>query len=251
MKNTGIIYMATNKTNSKAYVGQTVYSLKIRKSGHKNDSKRGSSKFNNAIKKYRIDGFTWEILHNNVPISHLDYLEQYEICMRGTYEFGYNTTIGGDVNPMIGKTHKQESIDKIIKSLTGHKCSCETREKMRKAGLKRRHSEKTKNKISKNHADVGGENNPMCGKSLYEHWLEKYDKAEADKRSKVHKKKISEANKGKWLAENGTASKLTWEIVKDIRDCYKSGKYTQKMLADKYNISTANVCLIVNRRTWR
>lgn len=56
----------------------------------------------------------------------------YLICMLGTYELGYNTTVGGDVNPMTGKTHTKYSKEKISKALIGHDCSETTKEKIRK-----------------------------------------------------------------------------------------------------------------------
>ena len=40
----------------------------------------------------------------------------------------------------------------------------------------------TKQKMKENHADVGGEKNPMFEKSVYDVWVEKYGIKEADKR---------------------------------------------------------------------
>jgi len=221
----GIIYRATNNKNGKIYIGQTIRTLDKRKSGHYVDSRRGSSKINRAIAKYGIGGFTWEVLHNNVLASQLDYLEQYEICMHGSYENGYNTTIGGDVNPMKGKRHSEESRRKISKGLTGRRDSKKTLEKKRRAGLGKILSEETKIKISKNHADVSGKNNPMYGRSVYSVWVKKFGKDEAERRKNKFTNKLSKSIKGTMVGEKNPHSKLTFNIVDEIREKYKTGKY--------------------------
>jgi hypothetical protein len=53
-------------------------------------------------------------------------------------------------------------------------------------------TKEAKKKISENHADIGGENNPMYGTCSYKIHLEKYGKEEADKRKNEAKRKFSE-----------------------------------------------------------
>lgn len=52
------------------------------------------------------------------------------------------------------------------------------------------------------------------------------------------------------LGEKSGLAKLNREIVMEIRKYYSSGEYTCASLARKYNISPANVCLIINNKTW-
>lgn len=46
------------------------------------------------------------------------------------------------------------------------------------------------------------------------------------------------------------ASKLTWEIVRSIRDDYKKGCATQKNLSEKYNVSPSTIGKILRRESW-
>ena len=53
--------------------------------------------------------------------------------------------------------------------------------------------------------------------------------------------------------QNGSsnpASKLTWKIVGEIREDYRTGNFTQKQLAEKYKISMSNVGKITRRESW-
>lgn len=46
-------------------------------------------------------------------------------------------------------------------------------------------------------------------------------------------------------------AKLTKDIVREIRDRHTNEGIKQKDLAEEYGISKANVCLIVNRKSWK
>ena len=86
---------------------------------------RGSVKFYAAIQKYGAENFSHEILKENLTKDEADYWERYYIEEFDTVKNGYNLKTGG--------TH----------------CI---------------YSEASKQKMSKNHADVSGEKNPMYGK---------------------------------------------------------------------------------------
>lgn len=93
----GIIYCATNYCNNKKYIGQTKYTLDIRKNGHINDAKRNKGfLFHKALIKYNFD-FSWEILESDVLIDELDTKEKFYIELYDTFnsEKGYNLTSGG------------------------------------------------------------------------------------------------------------------------------------------------------------
>lgn len=98
MSKMGIIYLATNKTNGKRYVGKTVSSLSRRRSHH---GCKGYA-FYNAIKKYGRNGFDWVILCK-CPISRLDEREKYFIKLYNTCishgGYGYNIQEGGNGAP--------------------------------------------------------------------------------------------------------------------------------------------------------
>ena len=111
--------------------------------------------------KYGPDNFRFYILEF-CDIDKLDEREVYHIDFYQTLnrDKGYNLISGGSY----GKKYSQETRDKMSKSLLGHSVSKET-----------------KIKISENHADVSGSNNPMYGK----------------KHTQSAKDKVSKANKGR------------------------------------------------------
>jgi group I intron endonuclease len=92
----GIIYKAMNKENGKVYIGQTIQSLARRKSNHVTDTKRSNKHFPNAIKKYGVDSFTWEILEECNSREELNSKEVFYIEKYNSREKGYNISKGGN-----------------------------------------------------------------------------------------------------------------------------------------------------------
>jgi len=136
----------------------------------------------------------------------------------------------------------------------------------------RLHTTEAKNKISINHHDVSGENNPMFGKrgelaprfgtKLSQETKDKISESNKGKKSwcegqkrpehsekmkgegnpffdKNHnqetKQKISDATKARLLSKGG--KKLTFEVVREIRRRYTHGDVTITQLAKEYGIS--------------
>jgi group I intron endonuclease len=112
---TGIIYIARNSITGKAYVGQTIHKLSDRKKSHKFNSKVRQGRFYTAIRKYGFDVFGWAILEE-CEIKDLDQREIYWITVLDTAVTGYNLSPGGQIR---------------------HGHSEETKEKLRRAGLRR------------------------------------------------------------------------------------------------------------------
>lgn len=59
--------------------------------------------------------------------------------------------------------------------------------------------------------------------------------------------KLREDKKG----SESPVSKLNEENVLEIREKYKSGNFTQKQIADEYNVCFQLISLIVNRQIWK
>lgn len=131
-----IIYKFTNKTNDKSYIGLTCRDFDVRKYEHIYESQIDSKfKFHQAIRKYTIDGFTWEILECDIlTIKEANEREMYYIQFFDTYKNGYNMTKGGGGREdyffskiarermrqaKLGTTRSQESKDKQSKKMTG------------------------------------------------------------------------------------------------------------------------------------
>ena len=102
------IYKYTNKINGKKYIGQSI-DIKQRQYAHKSSAFNEkandyNSQFHQAIRKYGLENFDFEIL---AEISLEDYsqellnnLEKFFIKYYNSYKNGYNATEGGDDNPL-------------------------------------------------------------------------------------------------------------------------------------------------------
>lgn len=97
-----IVYIVTNKINGKQYVGYTTKSLEERRKIHLYKSNSNSNKhyfylFKQAIRKYGIDNFNWEILERCSSIEECCEKEIYFINKYNTISpNGYNLTKGGN-----------------------------------------------------------------------------------------------------------------------------------------------------------
>ncbi len=97
----GCIYMLEAPTGKK-YVGQAI-DFKKRMRQHRNRHKYKDSRQShlyNAVRKYGWKNFKKTILEDGVDPKDLDERERFWIAKYDTYNNGYNSTRGGDENPM-------------------------------------------------------------------------------------------------------------------------------------------------------
>ncbi len=187
----GIIYKVTNKLNGKIYIGQSRKTLAKRKSEHMRESNgRGKTYFNKAIRKYGIDGFTWQVICICPNIDSLNEQEEYYIAFYDSMNTGYNLTSGGKNCIM-----SDESKEKIRQAKLGHPVSKETRQKIRIAASNISEDTRNKMRIAKQ-----GKNHPNYGNHL----------------SKETKKKIGDAHRGEKNHNYGkTATEETKEKMRE------------------------------------
>ena len=150
----GVIYKITNIINGKCYIGQTVVGYKKRYKAKGNGIERiyyhniyyrnnGRYYNDHLIKSIEKHGFkAFEVIEiydiafskEELDIKEILYINKFD-CINNGYnhtEGGGGVRLFGENNPFYGKTHSDE----------------------------------TKNKISKNHANVSGKNNPRARKII-------------------------------------------------------------------------------------
>ena len=125
----GYIYKITNKINNKPYIGQTTLIPQKRWNNYKTLNCKKQPKLYNALKKYGVDNFIFEVIDNSATnqIS-LNQLEEQYIQKYDSIKMGYNNKHGGSY----GK-HTQETKQNISKSQIGKKLSDDTKCKISNA----------------------------------------------------------------------------------------------------------------------
>ena len=160
------IYKITNTVNSKSYVGYTT-DPESRWQSHRQN--RGSKLVFQAIKKYGLNKFTFEVIAEDTVDNEQQYIEKHNTMTPN----GYNLTEGGGVPPNHkGKTYKEiygaDWKQQIIK-----------RQQSNRFKHNMPHTKATKEKIRKK---VSGEGNGMYGKTHSKKTLQLM----SDKRKGVH-----------------------------------------------------------------
>ena len=237
------LYIATHNITGKKYFGKTCRWFTkedLQKNYH------GSGKHWNNHKKKHTDDVTMEIYKicslNEadkdyvVPIA-LKFSEENNIVKdkawaNEKFENGLDGNPAGKTHPMYGKTHSQDSKDKIRESSTGRTPTTETRKKI---------SDAVKNAIKNNGGNIG-EKNPMYGKKHSQETKDKISKASSnvsqetkDKRSKS----LKESNKGKTPYNKGkTGLYKHTDEAKEKMSKDRKGRVTSQESKDK--ISEAN-----------
>ena len=111
------IYKVTNKENGKFYIGRTSYKkLYMRKASHKWYANHMNTNlpFPNALRKYGVDGFVWEILEE-CDDNKAGEREMYYILELNPQ---YNATLGGGRNFWSSMSRTCKGGNKTIKNCT-------------------------------------------------------------------------------------------------------------------------------------
>lgn len=166
----GTIYKLTSPSN-KCYIGQTINLVERKRTLYNPNKYYSGHRLDNAIKKYGIENFQYEIIIQIVESSKeklrekLDELEKFYIEKYDSYNNGYNMTLGGSGSN--GCFQTEESKRKISEKAKGRKGSM----------LGRHLTEEQRNKISNFAKTRTGEKNPFYGKTHSEEAKLKIGKA--------------------------------------------------------------------------
>lgn len=133
-----LIYMATNTVNGMSYIGFTD-DFDRRKNEHLRKSKNQLYDFHKALSEFGVDVFEWEILEEGIDRKNINHKEIEYIYLHGTYNNGYNMTVGGEGSAVMtddGRRRISEA-NKGNEYCVGRKISYETRKKMSDANRNR------------------------------------------------------------------------------------------------------------------
>lgn len=154
----GTIYKLTSPSN-KCYIGQTINLVERKRTLYNPNKYYSGHRLDNAIKKYGIENFQYEIIIQIVESNKeklrekLDELEKFYIEKYDSYNNGYNMTLGGSGSN--GCFQTEESKRKISEKAKGRKGSM----------LGRHLTEEQRNKISNFAKTRTGEKNSFYGKT--------------------------------------------------------------------------------------
>lgn len=249
LKNSGI-YVIKNKINGKVYIGQARH-FKRRWDRHK-EAWKGSKNnpyLQHAYEKYGPDAFEFSVLEEcECKKEILNEREQYWMDFYQSYneEFGYNICkIAGS---SLNTKHSQETKDKLSKFRKG---------KSFEEFYGEEKAKKIKEKLS---SAASGQNNPMYGIHLTGTNNSSYGKPRtAECKDKLRQlrlgTKVSEDTKRKLSlmrrGQNNANAKLTQLQVDEIREKYSTRQYTQAVLAEEYCVSRSTICAVINFRAFR
>ena len=178
-----IIYKITNIVNGKTYIGQTVQqNPKMRWYDHCARAKKGvNHPLCNAINKYGIENFIWEVVDSADTINQLNMLEEQYVAKYDTIKHGYNIRAAGG-----NKLHNATSIEKM-------------RQKQRDAHARRRVSNGGVEVHSQHKQHESGWKHSAESRQKRKEWSEITNKLKAKPLTEEHKQKVSESGKLAWV----------------------------------------------------
>ncbi len=192
----GIIYKAISPSGKK-YYGRTIKTLERRKIEHNHNTGKGSNLyFHNAIRKYGIENFGWDVveeINEDNKIELIDILNELEIYYidkdKTLFPNGYNLTKGGgnyNIHPISrkGKTYeelfgkkrakeiKKKQKQSMIGKNVGRIQSKEEIQKRVEANTGKKRTEESKEKIRQSllgikHTEERKKNNSEAHKKWY------------------------------------------------------------------------------------
>ncbi len=234
MEKVGLIYSITNKKNKKTYIGQTIRPLQKRWYSHVYQSKHRSYPICNAIKKYGKENFFIDEIEK-CKASELDEKEKFWIKYYNSISpNGYNLKKGG--NTIRGKDSPWWN---------------------------KKHSKKTKEKMSKSHIGEKNSNTDLKNKDVENiifMIISNKTIKEIAKSFNISEDIVSQIKTGKtWkhitknytnLLDKKTKRKLKKEDVLSIRKLIKEGN-DDKSISKIYNVSPRAIYNIRNNKTWK
>jgi group I intron endonuclease len=170
------IYKFTHIDSGRSYIGQTIQDPNQRRLEHINGSKYSTRTyhFHNAIKKYGIDSFIFEVIDSSASsLEELNILEEKYVIEYDSINNGFNIR-----NPGSNKTHNPESIERMC--VAQKNAHARRREQGIDGGWKRKDGGPMLGKVHPNKGGASANKGKMKGKT----WEEIYGPEVAKARRK-------------------------------------------------------------------
>jgi group I intron endonuclease len=179
------IYKWTHKETGKCYIGQSIQEPNQRRLEHINDSKYTTKTyhFHNALRKYGVDAFIWEVIDRATSLEELNLLEEKYVIQYDSINNGYNIRQPGN-----NKKHNLKSIERMKESQK--LAHARRKSEGRDGGWKRKDGGPMKGKM---HPNKGG-TSANKGKKKGMTWEEIYGVEGAALRRQSHAKRRLIAN---------------------------------------------------------
>lgn len=201
------IYRSTNIITGKIYIGFTSKTVKHRAERHRISALvyDSQTKFHKSIREFGFENFVFECIYQSkekcdILESHtFNFMEDFFIQEYDSIEKGYNTRNGGASFPVLrGENHPLFEVG---------------------------HTELTKKKISENHFDVSGSNNPNAKKIIII----------LPNKEKI----IAHGNLDKVCEKNGFTSDKIYQMLSSQRNVLVRGKLKglQAYYFDDYSVT--------------
>lgn len=154
-----VIYVITDNTNGKQYVGQTIHSAELRFAQHCKPSETSCRLLDRAISAHGRENFSVSVLEAVNTAEELDEREVYWISKLNTLApNGYNIEGGGKGKGFVSEETRRRLSVAMVGKFDGEK----------NPFYGKHHTQGTRQKMRDNHWDMRGENNPNYGKHLSE-----------------------------------------------------------------------------------
>lgn len=145
------IYVITNTINGKVYIGQT---KDPRRRWNEHKRPKTNTKLSRAIQEFGVSNFKMEILLEGLLSTEVDDFETFLIAEYNSIDCGYNIcSEGSSTRGVVGRKFTEEHKQKIAEAHKGFKHSEETKQRISKVKTGRKgtpHTEEHKKKLSEN-----------------------------------------------------------------------------------------------------
>lgn len=260
------IYKIENLITKEVYIGKS-NDLRLRKKTHWRDLKNNNhfnSRLQNAWNKYGESNFKFEVMEN-IQEEFLIIREQHylnEIFIKKTINaYNISNTAENVLEPIIISKHmiknnpmKKEENKQIGKDNHMYRISENHHnaklnwDKINKIRQERKENDTSYQKLADKYNVYLSTIAKIIRNELWQDDNYIVPEIKSGKSVSIQtKKKLSKLNAG----ENHPVSKLTWNIVNNIRSEYLTKNITQRELARKHNINCGTICRIINNQIWK